>query len=158
MAASSAPIPCSASSTTTATSARSRLLRAMITESFSAIAVVLPLRRIPAVSMMRKICPGVSSRISTESRVVPATGETMARSSPRKRFSKEDLPAFGRPTIASRSSRSGSALASGFVSETGVAGLSLTGCRNSTVSESSISPKPFPCSAEIAKTSAKPKL
>ena len=154
MAASSAAIPCSASSKTTATSARSKLLRAITTESFSVSACVLPLRRIPAVSMRRKVCSEVSSRVSTLSRVVPATGETIARSSPNSRFSNDDFPTFGRPTIARRNSLTGSA---------GVPPafwFSLTvdpAPRMLLTSASSISPIPFPCSAEMGKTSANPK-
>ncbi len=37
---------------------------------------------------------------STTSRVVPATGVTMARSKPASRLSSVDLPAFGLPTMA----------------------------------------------------------
>ena len=37
---------------------------------------------------------------STESRVVPATGETIARSCPDSALSSVDLPTFGRPMIA----------------------------------------------------------
>ena len=69
------------------------------------MAVVLPLRRIPAVSMMRKVCSGVCRNVSTESRVVPATGETIARSSPSSRFNNDDLPTLGRPTMARFNSR-----------------------------------------------------
>ena len=54
-----------------ATSARSSDLRAMMTESFSAISVVLPLRRIPAVSIRRKFCPSTVKYVSIASRVVP---------------------------------------------------------------------------------------
>ena len=55
-------------------SAASRCLRAITTESFSAISWVLPLRRIPAVSMKRKDLPSRSTISSTASRVVPGIG------------------------------------------------------------------------------------
>ena len=70
------------------------------------------LRRIPSASMASSVSrrPAVSKRFSrispsctacsTTSRVVPATGVTMARSNPASRFSKVDLPALGRPTMA----------------------------------------------------------
>ena len=54
MAASSWLTPSVASITSSAMSAASRCLRAITTESFSAIRWVLPLRRMPAVSMKRK--------------------------------------------------------------------------------------------------------
>ncbi len=57
-------------------------------------------RRRPAVSMKRKSTPSMSRVSSMASRVVPAMSETMARSSPRSRFSSVDLPALGAPTIA----------------------------------------------------------
>src|SRR5919202_1010745 len=69
MFASSAVTPSTASMTTTATSALSKLLRAITTESFSAISSVLPLRRMPAVSTRRKVWPSASSTVSTASRV-----------------------------------------------------------------------------------------
>ena len=70
------------------------------------------LRRIPSASMASSVSrrPAVSKRFSrispsctacsTTSRVVPATGVTMARSKPASRLSKVDLPALGRPTMA----------------------------------------------------------
>ena len=51
MVASPLVMPSEASTINRATSARSRLLRAMMTFNFSAIRFVLPLRRIPAVSI-----------------------------------------------------------------------------------------------------------
>ncbi len=92
MLASSAVTPSTASMTTTATSARSRLLRAITTESFSAISSVLPLRRMPAVSMSRKVRPSASRTVSTASRVVPATGETMTRSVAEESVEQRRLP------------------------------------------------------------------
>ena len=56
--------------------------------------------RRPAVSKrFSRISPSCTA-CSTTSRVVPATGVTMARSNPASRFSKVDLPALGRPTMA----------------------------------------------------------
>ena len=55
--------------------------------------------RIPAVSMIRREIPWrriVSSRISL---VVPAISVTMALSSPKRVFKREDFPALGFPTI-----------------------------------------------------------
>ena len=80
MEASSWLTPSVASMTSSAMSAPSRCLRAITTESFSAIRCVLPLRRMPAVSMKRKRRPLCSTISSTASRVVPGMGETMARS------------------------------------------------------------------------------
>ncbi len=54
--------------------------------------------------------PSIMQRTSTASRVVPGISLTMTRSEPKRAFTKLDLPAFRRPTIATRSSRvSGSA-------------------------------------------------
>ena len=70
------------------------------------------LRRMPSASMASSVWrrPAVSNRLSrispsctacsTTSRVVPATGVTMARSNPASRLSSVDLPALGRPTMA----------------------------------------------------------
>ena len=53
-----------------------------------------------------------SSGMSIASRVVPASSETITRSSPRKRLTSEDLPTFGRPITARRTvSASGSLIA-----------------------------------------------
>ncbi len=49
-------------------------------------------------------------RVSIESRVVPAIGVTITRSSPSSRLSSDDLPTFGRPISASRVASSASAL------------------------------------------------
>ncbi len=76
------------------------LRRAITTLIFSAISLVLPLRRMPAVSTKTYSVPLWVTRSSTESRVVPATGETIDRSPPVSAFSSVDLPTFGRPMIA----------------------------------------------------------
>jgi hypothetical protein len=72
----------------------------MTTLSFSAINLVLPLRRIPAVSTKVKAVSPRWMVSSTASRVVPAMGETMARSSPSSALSSVDFPTFGRPMMA----------------------------------------------------------
>ncbi len=100
MVASAAVTPSVASSTSRATSAASRCRRAITTLIFSAIRWVLPLRRMPAVSTNRSWLPSNSTTSSTASRVVPAMGETMARSVPVSAFSSVDLPTLGRPMMA----------------------------------------------------------
>ena len=59
-------------------------------------------RRSPAVSTKRQVSPPSSSSSSTGSTVVPATESTTLRSVPVSRFSRLDLPTFGRPTSATR--------------------------------------------------------
>ena len=100
MLASRAETPSVASRTRRLTSAASRCLRAMMTESFSAMRRVLPLRRMPAVSTKRKSCAPRVTTSSTASRVVPAMGLTMARALPVRALSKVDLPTLGRPMMA----------------------------------------------------------
>ena len=73
------------------------LRRAITTLSFSAISFVLPLRRMPAVSMKTNFVPSRSTVSSMESRVVPATGETMARSSPVERVQQGRFARVGSP-------------------------------------------------------------
>ena len=83
-----------------------------------------------------------SSGMSIASRVVPATSETITRSSPRKRLTSEDLPTFGRPMTASRTvSSSGSSSSSG----------------RSAHERSSRSPLPRPCVADTAIGSPRPR-
>ena len=55
--------------------------------------------RMPAVSMKRKSTPPMLSVSSTVSRVVPATSETIARSSPKRAFSSVLFPVFVAPAI-----------------------------------------------------------
>ncbi len=59
-----------------------------------------PGRRMPAVSTMRKsrLCQRITE--STASRVVPGISLTSIRCSCSNRLTSDDLPAFGRPTIA----------------------------------------------------------
>ena len=74
--------------------------RAITTLIFSAMSLVLPLRRMPAVSTNTYSVPSRVTFSSTASRVVPAMGETMARSWPVRAFSSVDLPTLGRPMMA----------------------------------------------------------
>ena len=78
-----------------------------LTDSMRPDRATRPGRRIPAVSTNRSRCPCQVIRASTASRVVPATSLTSTRSSRTRRFTSDDLPTFGRPTIATaRSARS----------------------------------------------------
>ena len=52
--------------------------------------------------------PSNSMRVSIASRVVPATGVTITRSSPSSLLTSDDLPTFGRPISASRVASSAS--------------------------------------------------
>jgi hypothetical protein len=86
------PVRASTSSSTTSARSISCQLRSMPIFSTSS-----SVSRRPAVSMM---CSGIPSIWMVErraSRVVPAIGVTMARSSPASRLSSEDLPTFGWP-------------------------------------------------------------
>ena len=56
----------------------------------------------PAVSTSTSGWPSSSMAVSIGSRVVPGTSDTIIRSEPKTRFTKVDLPVFGRPTIATR--------------------------------------------------------
>ena len=56
--------------------------------------------RIPAVSTKRKRMPSITTLSSIVSRVVPAISDTIARSSPTRRFSRVLLPTFGAPIMA----------------------------------------------------------
>ena len=58
--------------------------------------------RIPAVSMIFKVIPSMVTDSSNVSLVVPAISVTIALSSPRRAFKKEDFPAFGLPTMQVR--------------------------------------------------------
>ena len=102
------------------------------------------LRRMPAVSMKMKEPCFVSSRESMASRVVPATSETITRSSPKRRFTREDFPALGFPMTATRMASSSSSAAS-------------SGGKQATHA-SRRSPVPCPWTAETAMGSPKPRL
>ena len=58
--------------------------------------------RRPAVSKRRAVMPFMSRVPSSMSRVVPASGVTMARSSPSMALKRELLPALGLPSMAMR--------------------------------------------------------
>jgi len=155
--------PSVASITSSAMSAASRCFRAITTESFSAIRWVLPLRRIPAVSMKRKLLPLISTTSSTASRVVPGIGDTMAREVPVSRFSSVDLPTLGCPIIATFTSFGSAVIsasggpcvsslgATGSASE--ISGSAVSKCKVSSFraskTASRTSSTPRPCSAEI---------
>ena len=140
--------PASASITSTTTSARSMARLASITLSVSTCPDfdTAPGRRMPAVSTMRNCLRCHISSESTESRVVPGTSETIIRSSRSNRLTSDDLPAFGRPTIATAVSRcSGSWVTRGAFG---------TCARMASIN----SPTPTPCSALISTTASKPSL
>lgn len=107
-----------ASTTSATTSARRIADKARPTASPSAPSVGLDetaaRRLIPAVSTRRNSLEpmpsaadpgGPFTTASTESRVVPATGDTMARVPPAMAFRRLDLPALGLPTMATASGR-----------------------------------------------------
>ena len=58
--------------------------------------------RIPAVSTILSVIPSIVTDSSNVSLVVPAMSVTIALSSPKRAFKKEDFPAFGLPTIQVR--------------------------------------------------------
>ena len=94
--------PSVASISSSTTSARRTALKALFTMRYSLPFSTLVRLRTPAVSTKVKISPSCSTSASIESRVVPATSETMLRSRPRSRFRRLDLPTLGRPTSATR--------------------------------------------------------
>ena len=67
---------------------------------FSIGSSILALRRMPAVSMKRKLIPSLVTGVSIASLVVPATLLTIDRSFPTKELKIEDLPTFGLPIMA----------------------------------------------------------
>ena len=90
-----------ASSSSTTTSAKSIARRASAADSFSSLSSTLARLRRPAVSTSRTGLPCHSQSRLIESRVIPASGPVIIRSSPSIRLTRVDLPALGRPTIAS---------------------------------------------------------
>ena len=90
------------SSSTTTTSAKRMALSASATDSFSSFSSTRERRRRPAVSCSWNFSPCQSSSTAIESRVVPASGAVSRRSSPISRLISVDLPALGRPTMATR--------------------------------------------------------
>ncbi|MNT53073.1 hypothetical protein D3C72_1901420 [compost metagenome] len=91
------------SNTMTTVSAKRMERSESATESFSSFSVTLALRRMPAVSNILMVRPRQSHSTEMLSRVMPASGPVNRRSSPRKRLMSVDLPAFGRPMMATRS-------------------------------------------------------
>ena len=94
--------PSTASSTSTTTSARSiaRFDCSTLTRSTAPDRATLPGRRMPAVSTIRNRRFRHCSTVSIASRVVPGMSLTRTRSSRSSRFTSDDLPTLGRPTIA----------------------------------------------------------
>ncbi len=93
-------MPSKASTTSNATSARSMAFMALSTLNFSTPGSMLPLFRMPAVSI---IVIGISLYtrwVSIESLVVPGMLLTITRSSPIIWFSRLDFPTLGLPTMA----------------------------------------------------------
>src|SRR5688500_11071145 len=54
----------------------------------------------PPVSMISQQRPPCSTTVDTRSRVTPAVGSTMLILRPASQLKSDDLPTFGRPTIA----------------------------------------------------------
>ncbi len=104
----------------------------------------------PAVSTMRSCRPRHRSTSSTASRVVPGRSLTRTRSSRRRRLTSDDLPTFGRPTIATATSAGWLSVSSNLCSSAS----RPRGNRSTT--GSSRSPTPMPCSAEISTTESNP--
>ena len=98
-------MPASASKTSTAMSQRSMESTARWTLKNSTESSTRRVFLMPAVSMRTYFCrtPSVSTSKGTSmaSRVVPGTGLTMTRSDCVSALMIEDLPTFGRPTMAS---------------------------------------------------------
>ena len=100
----------------------------------------------PAVSTKRSGPSSVSITVSIESRVVPGSSCTTARSSPTRRLNSVDFPTFGRPTIA---------IENGPPSSSGSASVA-TGGGNAATTASSRSPLPRPCNADTTWGSPRP--
>ena len=93
---------CSASRSSTTISAKRIALSASPTDSSSARPSTRILRRSPAVSNRSKERPFHARCEAMASRVMPASGPVIMRSSPSSALMRVDLPTFGRPTIAIR--------------------------------------------------------
>src|SRR5436309_4525647 len=61
----------------------------------------------PPVSISSKKRPPDSTTVATRSRVTPAVGSTMAMRLPASQLNSDDLPTFGRPTIATTGTATG---------------------------------------------------
>ena len=137
-----------ASSTSTTTSARCIASRVLATENFSIISSTRPRLRTPAVSISVKRSPSRSKGTKMLSRVVPGASNTITLSSPSSRFTRVDLPTFGRPTIATVMPRSvGSSPSS--------SGCDGNGGRAARIASPSC-PMPRLCAAETGTASPKP--
>ena len=117
----------------------------------SSLSVTFERRRSPAVSTSRIGAPSHSASIAIESRVIPASGPTTSRSSLSSLLISVDLPALGRPTIASFNGPASSSSPSRAASAASAISGSSTGS-----SASYRSAMPSPCSAEICTGSPKP--
>ena len=138
-------IPVRASTSTSATSARSAASSVRSSDQYSIPCRCLRLRRIPAVSTSTNVVSSRRSTVSIASRVVPGTSETMTRSSPTSRFRSEDLPTFGRPRMATRTAASSTS-----------GGRSGASSRSRSTTSSRRSPVPCPWRLEIANGSPRP--
>ena len=139
------------------------------TDIFSSSSSMRAFLRRPAVSTSSIGPCSSASRTETASRVRPGSGPVIMRSSPSRRFSSVDLPAFGRPTMASRSGpggRGGTATSSpssprpGSKSSSSAgtgSGAACSGGRRSTISPIR-SDRPSPCSADTATGLPRPRL
>ena len=136
-------IPSSAFKTIKTTSERSIARIALITEYFSVFSYTLPDFRIPAVSIMVYSWPSASVKwVSIASRVVPATGLAMTRSSPRMALIRLDFPTFGRPIKLNL-------MTSGFSGSRSVGRFSTMASKTS--------PVPIPCTDDTGKGSPRPR-
>ena len=95
-----------ASNKSTTTAARPSEANVSSDESFSRLSWTRERRRSPAVSSSSMARPLNDHSTATESRVIPASGPVITRSSPTKRLTSVDFPTLGRPTIARRNFRS----------------------------------------------------
>ena len=77
-------------------------LKEYISEETPVISTLSSVSRIPAVSTILSVIPSIVTDSSNVSLVVPAMSVTIALSSPKRAFKKEDFPAFGLPTIQVR--------------------------------------------------------
>src|SRR5215813_3313129 len=132
---SAAPVLASTTSTTTSASPMALFAPATLTISTVPPRDTRPGRRMPAVSTMRNRRRCQVNDASIASRVVPGMSLTSTRSACNKRFTSEDLPTLGRPTMATVVSRCDSGL--------GTRGSLLEDCC-SRLAESSASRVPSP--------------
>ena len=91
-------------STTTSAWAIERRASSTLSDSTAPPRATRPALRMPAVSTMRTFLRCQARTLSTGSRVVPGTSDTIIRSSRNRRLTSDDFPALGRPTMATASS------------------------------------------------------